>query len=518
VQRPVKPESKLFITRKKSLMDSADELINETSSKRLIPINISIKWDENKFAHLDCEFPVTIPVTGTPKHEITHKHLHYRSPLQFETAIKRPLSHEQIEKQLKKTGGTPFIIKEIKMEYPGDLFVSIGKLNQLRRDLLDKVAEELLNYYIPEKKDLKAAETHFDNLLNGLKSDLKIKHKPESDKSTNFDYKPSKTVVGAYVDNLETLTVACKGGCKRVYFEPHSTYSNFKNSNPDEKYIERYFEDIFELLRKAGTICSEMKVDLIWKLPKITPQSYLDHTTALINKLSDLNVSGVMVDGIGAAEAIKTQNNKFEIYGSTGLNVWNHLTAKQLSKTSNDPSKNPGITFKSLTVSPELSKNEIKRLISTSHTKNIPTSFELLVQGNIESMVTEDCLPFINPKSNGLKIYDAKKEFIGIMDAKKRVFPVNTDYNGRTHVLNAVELCLVDYMPSILRMGIDSVVIDARGKTPSYALEMAAIYNKAVEKTGKGNELKKTLNMLKNNVKKISTGGITTGNFIRGVK
>jgi U32 family peptidase len=226
-----------------------------------------------------------------------------------------------------------------------------------------------------------------------------------------------------------------------------------------------------------------------------------------------------MVDGIGAAEAIKTQNNKIEIYGSTGLNVWNHLIAEQLSKTSNDPSKNPGITFKSLTVSPELSKNEIKRLISTSHTKNIPTSFELVVQGNIESMVTEDCLPLINPKSNGLKtMHDTKKEFIGIIDAKKRVFPVNTDYNGRTHILNAVELCLVDYMPSILRMGINSVVIDARGKPPSYALEMAAIYSNAVEKTEKGNELKKTLNMLKNNVKKISTGGITTGNFIRGVK
>ena len=125
----------------------------------------------------------------------------------------------------------------------------------------------------------------------------------------------------------------------------HSTYSNFKNSNPDEKYIARYFKDIFELLRKAGTICSAMNVDLIWKLPNITPQSYLDHTTLLINKLSDLNVSGVMVDGIGAAEAIKTQNNKIEIYGSTGLNVWNHLTAEQLSKTSNDSSKNPGNNF-----------------------------------------------------------------------------------------------------------------------------------------------------------------------------
>ena len=140
-------------------------------------------------------------------------------------------------------------------------------------------------------------------------------------------------------------------------------------------------------------------------------------------------------------------------------------------------------------------------------------------------MVSEDCLPLVKPdKINDFKMIhtgknDGKSEFIGIKDVKKRVFPINIDYNGRTHILNAVELCLVDYMPLINNIGIDSVVIDARGKTPDYALKMAAIYTEAIEKTFKGNgELKKTLGMLKNKVKKISTGGITTGNFIRGVK
>ncbi len=536
VQKPVKVGSKLFITRKKSLIDSANELINETS-KRLTPIKISIKWDKDNVPYVDCEFKVAdsknIIAEHRPNHEILYKHLHYKAPFQFEAAIKRPLSHEQIEKQLKKTGGTPFIVEEVKMEYPGGLFVPIGKLNQLRRDLLDKVAEELLNYYIPKKEDLKAAENRFDDFLRDLKSSFKgageskpgsAELRPEHDP---MNMKPSKIILGVYVDDLETLKAVCKKGCSHVYFEPYSTYSNLLNITPNEKDIKKYFKDILDLLKKAGTICRDMNVDLIWKLPNITPQSYLDNATFLINKLSDLNVYGVMVDGIGAAKLIKAQNSKIQVYGSAGLNVWNHLTVQQLASIEN------GLTgFKSLLISPELSKNEIKTLISnsrrTNSLRNIATSFEsfeLLVQGNIEAMVSEDCLPLVKPdKINDLKMIhseknDGKIEFIGIKDVKKRVFPINIDYNGKTHLLNAVELCLVDYMPLINNMGIDSVVIDTRGKTPKYASEMAAIYTEAIEKTFKRDgELKKTLGMLKNKIKKISTGGITTGNFIRGVK
>lgn len=500
VQKPVKDGSKLFITRKKSLRDSADAMIKKTP-KPLTPISIHLLWDEKLVAHMECEFPVQ---KGN-----VYVHFHYKAPFSFETAVKHPLSPIQIEKQLKKTGGTPFFVGNIEMDYPGDLFTPISKLNQMRRDMLENAQNELLNSSKPPYCEVKAAENRLHDFLNKYKS-------PPNVKSGSRSSAGEKPVLGVYVDSLETLEAACKGGCSRVYFEPHLSLSKYLNRGSWEDF-EKYFSHTLDLLKKAGTICRSMEVDLVWKLPNITSQSYLDHVTPLIDKLSCLHVSGVMVDGFGAAEAVKSKDRSIEVYGAAGLNVWNHRTVEQLSnleQSKNHVSKSKlSTTFKSLTVSPELSKEEIKSLIL--NLGNVKTSLEILVHGNIEVMVTDDSFPMAKVS---LKDVGMHNKFIGIEDSKKHVFPVNIDYFGRTHILNSVELCLVDHLPSILDMGVDSIVIDARGKTRAYTIEMVSTYVEAVAKTfNKVKGLKKILKTYKNKVKEISTGGITTRNFLRGV-
>ena len=57
------------------------------------------------------------------------------------------------------------------------------------------------------------------------------------------------------------------------------------------------------------------------------------------------------------------------------------------------------------------------------------------------------------------------KIFLGIKDVKGRIFPLRLDNECRTHVLNSVELSLIDYMPQIIKMGIDTVLIDLEGRT-----------------------------------------------------
>lgn len=506
VQKPVKVGYKLFITRKKSLMDSAEALIKKAPIS-LTPITISLKWDEKMVPIAECEFP-------TPK-DNGYVCFHYKAPFSFEPAVKHPLNPEQIKKQLAKTGGTPFFVKDVEMKYPGDLFVPISKLNQMRRDMLEKAHELLLKSCKPHFHDVESAENRLRDFLRELEPASNPKFR--SMKAT----KQGKPVLGAYVDRLEVLEAACRGGCTRVYFEPitpgHLNLSIKRN-------IENYFKDIFNALKKAGSICSSMNVDLIWKLPSITPQLYLDHAASLVRKLSVLNVSGVMVDGIGSAEAVKSADSSIEIYGAAGLNVWNHQTVHQLSNLTEtdktfdgrDKTSTNSVSttfFKSLTVSPELSKGEVRSLILNSRLKNVKTSLELLVQGNVEVMVTEDSLPAL--KTPRTTPYE---EFTGIEDVKKRIFPVNTNYDGRTRILNSVELCLVDYLPSIIDMGINSIVIDSRSKTPAYAFEVASVYSDAVEKScSSAKGLKKILKTHKNRIKKVSTGGITTGNFLRGV-
>jgi U32 family peptidase len=212
----------------------------------------------------------------------------------------------------------------------------------------------------------------------------------------------------------------------------------------------------------------------------------------------------VMVNGLGSAKVVDAKKKK-NLYGSTGLNIWNHLTVQELSPI-----------FKSLTLSPELSMVEIKSVVENSNIQTKGKEFELMVQGNLEAMVSDDCLPCIIKDE---KLIEYENEFLGIKDSKNKIFPIRQDFECRTHIFNSVELCLLDHLPSLLNIGLDSLVIDSRAKPAKYAKKMVSIYQDGLEKTNKRSpRLKNELVNLKKKVKKISNGGITTGNFLRGVE
>ncbi|MBP2046467.1 DUF3656 domain-containing U32 family peptidase [Methanobacterium aggregans] len=504
IHKPLKEGYKLFITRRKSLMDIADDFVQE-GYRNPIPIDVNIQWDEDHAAHLTCNFQVNGIM----------KSFEYISPFKFEKAIKKPLEPAQIKKQLQKTGGSPFKIKNLDISYPGGLFAPVSKLNQLRRDILARVETELIRSFTPSENDLKNAKT----LYNDFKSDLNQNWDVESPKKFNKEifsgsFNKKTPLLSVYVDSVESVHAACLAGCKRVYIEPNIPEGTCSRNNSNH---EKYFKDVLDVLKKASAICSSYSAELIWKWPNISPENYLNSAVSIINEIradESLDLSGVMIDDLGAAVSLKSLFEGLNVYGAMGINLWNHRSAEELSKT-----------FKTATVSPELSSDEIGDILTNSGLKRVNLSFELLVQGNLEVITTEDCLPCLLTKpeksfeNSGLKKIEG--EFLGIEDVKNRVFPVRSDCSLKTHIMNSVELCLLDHIPQIIKMGMDSVAVDARGKPPGYVEDVTSAYINALElcknSQNKGN-LKKNLNMLKRDVKKFSTGGITTGNFIRGVK
>ncbi len=64
-------------------------------------------------------------------------------------------------------------------------------------------------------------------------------------------------------------------------------------------------------------------------------------------------------------------------------------------------------------------------------------------------------------------------------------------------------------------MGIDAVAIDARGRGPRYAADMARIYRTAIDAAARGDH--GALPALKDEVKRRALGGITGGHFVRGI-
>lgn len=60
-------------------------------------------------------------------------------------AQNRPLSREELEKRLRKTGDTPFVVTDIDIDLEDGLFVPVGQLNELRRSALEQLQEQMLS-------------------------------------------------------------------------------------------------------------------------------------------------------------------------------------------------------------------------------------------------------------------------------------------------------------------------------------------------------------------------------------
>jgi putative protease len=133
-----------------------------------------------------------------------------------------------------------------------------------------------------------------------------------------------------------------------------------------------------------------------------------------------------------------------------------------------------------------------------------------MVQGNLEVMVTEDCLLSLARRKPD------PGDFWGLQDFK-RIFPLRLD-EGKTHIFNSTETCLLDLMPDLFRIGLDGIAVDARGRTRKYAREMTEIYLEAIELTKAGGASQEGLLALKERIRPMALGGITYGHFIKGLK
>lgn len=67
-----------------------------------------------------------------------------------EEASSRPLDESELRKRLLKTGNTDFIFKDLKIQLDDGLFVTVGAINELRRDCLEKLRQGIIDVFIRE--------------------------------------------------------------------------------------------------------------------------------------------------------------------------------------------------------------------------------------------------------------------------------------------------------------------------------------------------------------------------------
>ncbi|HJX55628.1 MAG TPA: DUF3656 domain-containing protein, partial [Methanoregula sp.] len=482
VPHPVEPGARLYITSSTDLNRRARQLMADPSPVLLRPVPVDLAASVDADGRLVLEGVIhmrngqEIPVTC-------------RSDFCMAPAQTRPVTRDQLSRQLIKTGGSPFSIRNFTLSYNGDMFAPLASLNRARREFLVLAEETLATAYRPSLSDVNQAHRRWEDMKSGVHL------------QTSGPPSPSSSLcLWVYADSPEGVVEAIEGGCDAICFEPVlSSPSTHCCAHPHPQSMETQIGAVFGICRGAG-------VRFICKSPKILKDTSLNAFLSVVPRLVRMGIHEYMAENYGTAYALIHADPEICLFGAAGLNIFNHLSAQVLSPV--------GL----LTLSPELSRDEIRVLIASARSRGLATQFALIVQGNSEAMISEDCILQPWMQCSG-KEYPGTSAFSGIMDATGHIFPVRIDGECRSHVYNAAEICLIDHLPSLMEIGVSDVVIDARGRTRAYAADMTRIYRQAITLAKDGvRHDDPRIEALKDAVRFRSLGGITSGHFIRGLK
>ena len=290
--------------------------------------------------------------------------------LRLVPARSHPLTREQLAIQLEKTGGTSFTVAHLALDYAGDLFSPVSGINRARREFFTRAEEVLVAASRPLPQDVKAAEQR----LAGF-----VAHHPSVIPSPSPKTPPSPRrgmSVCLYADDLKSVEAGARAGAETICFEPRVS------PHPDEGSAEAENARMVSECRAALDICRAHNVRLIWKLPRITRQAEIDAIRLLLPRLHAAGLGACMAENPGTAVAVAGAVPGLALAGSWGLNIFNAETVRAFAH----------LRFKVLMLSPELSANEITGLIRAAQIPGPWPELGVFVQGNLETMVTEDCL------------------------------------------------------------------------------------------------------------------------------
>jgi putative protease len=473
--------STVYRTHDKKLMDSLKKESESGALRQRIPVSLTAAITQGK--------PARLEVKDSDSNVVT-----VESEYLVENAEKHPTSRAQIEKQLTKLGNTLFEASELNVSMEGDIFIPVGQLNELRT----KAISQLENLRI-----LKWKRKPLENLQFSAPKEKRVERMKETgtvklEKTENTDgikaqNLPEKPLLSVSVYSLEGLEGALAGGADCVYFgeglfrRPEAAE---KEKHSDEEISRRDLDSIFESsvlkTRAAGR-------KIYFNTPKIVKDSEMKNVGELLSRAEKFGADGVLVSNLGTFNLAKEKGTIF--IADSPLNIYNGYTLSLLLEK----------RAKMAVLSPELTLEELKEVAPYGPA-------ECIVHGRLELMESEHCIA--GGILGGGKQCSApcSSGNFKLVDEKNYEFPLFMDYQCRTHLLNSRSLCMLEYIPELIRSGISSLRIETLGmEDPEEIRRITEKYRKAIDacyEPGDGTE-GKCEDLGK---------GFTTGHYFRGVQ
>ena len=402
-------DSNVYLTKKNSLIKKAHEIENKGTS--FIKSKLILTFSiKNNYPQLKGRLTLA-------NHKEIECSVSGNAP--FEKPLKKSVSAETIKKQLSKVDNYPYKITQINVNYDGTLFIPISKINEIRRDLFMKLEEKITKLY--------------ENKSKKIRLDLK-----------EHDKKENKCCLSFYTNNLSHLKDI--ENVKRVYLEipPKADIPIFSG---DESYNINY---MVNFLREAIELSYDKDYELVWKWPDIAHDKLIKALNKVKGILNKMHYS------------IPIMSNDFKgEYGPYSMNITNTQTIESLEN------------YKTVTVSPELSKKDYESLIKNC---NNPDKVEILVQGSVELMKSRYDLVY----GKEIKKVRNNSEF-HLTDLKNNRYPIHKSISNEELILfNGEELSLLKEISHLKSIGFCNFSLDGRWKDQEY-INVIDIYKSALE-------------------------------------
>ena len=323
-----------------------------------------------------------------------------------EAAANTPLTRERVEEALKKSGEIPYKFNKIFFDTFEDGFARIAAINNLRRELFEKILKE-------ETSSCRRKR---------IEENIKIK-KVKSKEDLGYIYSCiTREQLKALTEDDKVKNIALD-----VSFSRHKSGLNKED-------LKKFYN-------------TSKDINIYLKIPGIVKGEFYN-TIKLIDELMPY-IKGIITANVGI---IRIYKDKLFIIGDYKLNIFNKEAAEFYAEDIDLPS-----------ISLELNRKEIKEMM-----KDINCKASINIYGNTELMISEYC-PIgstFGGKASKKECNGAcMKDSFELIDRMNESFRVITDNSCRSYILNSLPTNLIEQLDELRSFNITNFRVDFKDES-----------------------------------------------------
>lgn len=196
----------------------------------------------------------------------------------------------------------------------------------------------------------------------------------------------------------------------------------------------------------------------------------IDRLPAYLEELARLGVDGLIVSDPGVLRLAARYASGLPITVSTQASVCNYETAAFYRE----------LGARRLVLGRELSLPEIEEI-----KQKVDVELEVFVHGAMCVSYSGRCLLSHYMTGRGANqgecAHPCRYRYT-LMEEKRpgQYYPIEEDDKG-SYILNSRDLCLLEYLPLLIEMGVDAFKVEGRMKSPLYVASVASVYRQAID-------------------------------------